>query len=317
MKKVAILTNYRDTYLISDTLKLAFIELTRVFRDHGLDLKRVSIHSFDAENKRFLDYVDLDSGGEFKIFYEPFTPDIIWNRSEDNFLYSSALLGDIFPIFPSLKLISIASDKYETSLFLKKYQPHTLLLKDFLRSELPRENLSDRVVLKPIRSSSGKWITFPQKVELLKSKLDYVGLEWLYIVQEFKDFSRGIPWLVNWIHDVRLVYIGWFFSHSTIRTPAKWSMKSNVGSGGSESFLAKERVPRELFVLAEDVLRLLDIGTNNILSIDFWYVEDEKKWYVFEINHTPGVFFWDMGSELHQWFLETFFSDIANYFLKQ
>jgi len=46
-----------------------------------------------------------------------------------------------------------------------------------------------------------------------------------------------------------------------------------------------------LFPLAEDVLRDLDLGNNSILSIDFGYVLDENRWYVFEINSSPGVYF--------------------------
>lgn len=58
------------------------------------------------------------------------------------------------PVFPSAKIFAIDGDKYEMSLFLKKYQPKALLLKDFFESETGRKRLQDRVVLKPIRSFS-------------------------------------------------------------------------------------------------------------------------------------------------------------------
>lgn len=101
------------------------------------------------------------------------------------------------PVFPSRKLVTIANDKYEMYLFLKNYQPETTLLKMFFSSESLRKNFPEQLAIKPIRSNSGKGIEFFTKDELIANKERFEGLGSLYIVQEFKDFSKGFPGLVT------------------------------------------------------------------------------------------------------------------------
>lgn len=157
MKKIAILNNYNRVFDLSAGRLASYQELTNTFRKHGIDLRRVSMHSLDMETGIFRDYVDMDPSGQFQVFNEPYKPDIIWNRSSDGQLYIFASLEKVgISVFPSSRIISIASDKYETYLLLKKHQPYSVLLSSFFTDALCRENLSDRVVLKPIRASSGK-----------------------------------------------------------------------------------------------------------------------------------------------------------------
>lgn len=318
MKKVAILSNYVDSFEFSPDALSAYQELTRTFHKHGIELKRVSMHSFDSEAEIFRDYVDMDRDGRFQIFYESYRPDVIWNRSWDGYVYAYDLMEKAgIPVFPSVKIFAIDGDKYEMSLFLKKYQPKALLLKDFFESEKGRARLQDRVVLKPIRSFSWHGIEFYTQQELLENKKRYFWLGSLYIVQEFKDFSKGVPGITSGVHDVRLVYIGGRFSHATMRIPAEWSLKSNVWSGWSEVYLEKEQIPELLFSLTEDVLKDLDLGTNSILSIDFGYVLDEDRWYVFEINSSPGVYFWSPDPEKCRKFYDAYFLDVIKFFQTQ
>lgn len=81
MKKVAILSNYIDSFEFSPEALAAYQELTNTFRKHGIDLRRVSMHSFDKDTGTFCDYVDMDADGQFQIFHESYRPDVIWNRS--------------------------------------------------------------------------------------------------------------------------------------------------------------------------------------------------------------------------------------------
>jgi len=318
MKKVAILSNYKDSFEVSSDVLSAYQELTHVFRKHDIELRRVSMHSFDTEKKLFRDYVDMDDSGQFRIFHESYNPDVIWNRSWDGYVYAYDLMEKAgISVFPSAKIFAIDGDKYEMSLFLQKYQPKALLLKDFFESKTSREELQNRVVLKPIRSFSWHGIEFYTQQELLNNKEKYFWLGSLYIVQDFKDFSKGIPGLTNGICDIRLVYIGGQFSHATMRIPAAWSLKSNVWSGWSELYLEKRQVPEMLFPLAEDVLRDLDLGNNSILSIDFGYVLDENRWYVFEINSSPGVYFWSSDPEQCRAFYDAYFLDVIHFFKSQ
>lgn len=48
MKKVAILSNYIDSFDLPSGRLFSYTELTRVFKEHEIELVRVSIYSFDA-----------------------------------------------------------------------------------------------------------------------------------------------------------------------------------------------------------------------------------------------------------------------------
>lgn len=315
MKKVAILSNYIDTFTLSDSKILAYQELTYMFRKHGIDLKRVSFHTFDKETWMFRDYVDMNESGKFQIFNELYKPDVIWNRSWDGQLYFYNLMEKAgIPVFPSSKVVAIDSDKYEMYLFLWKYQATSALLADFLEHETVQNKLSDKIVIKPIRAFWWRGIEFYTQKELLGNRNKYLGLESLYIVQDFKDFSKGAPWIAEGIHDVRLTYIGWKFSHASVRMPAKWSLKSNLHSGWSEKFLEKNEVPEVLFSLAENIINDMELDENNILSIDFWYVLDENMWYLFEINFSPGIYFWSSNPAKSRVFYDAYFIDMINFF---
>lgn len=316
MKTVAILSNYINTLVIPPLYIFPHQKLTRMFRDSWIELRRVSIHSFDKEKWVFLDYVDMDKEGNFVTFHEEYRPDVIWNRSWDNWhFYTYNIFEKAWiPIFPSSKVIWIDSDKYEMFLFLEKYQPISLLLKDFFESETSRNKLGEKLVLKPIRSFWWHGIEFYTQQELLENANKYIWLESLYVVQEFKDFSKWIPWLTSNNHDIRLVYIWWKYSHTTMRMPAKWWLKSNVWSGWSKRFLYEQEIPKALFSLGENVLKDLDLSDNSILSIDFWYVLDEDRWYVFEINSSPWVYFCADDEKMANDFYNAYFVDLINFF---
>ncbi len=93
-----------------------------------------------------------------EIFYQTYKPEIVWNRSPSEgklFAHEQIEKAGIH-VFPSIRLTTIGSDKYEMYMYFQKYQPYSLLLKDFFFYSELREKCTDTVVLKPIRSHSGK-----------------------------------------------------------------------------------------------------------------------------------------------------------------
>jgi glutathione synthase/RimK-type ligase-like ATP-grasp enzyme len=61
------------------------------------------------------------------------------------------------------------------NLFLKDYQPITVLLKDFLESPHAREKfIQPHVILKPIRSNSGKGIILTSCDEIFSKRKEYI-----------------------------------------------------------------------------------------------------------------------------------------------
>jgi glutathione synthase/RimK-type ligase-like ATP-grasp enzyme len=188
----------------------------------------------------------------------------------------------------SQKVSIISNDKYENFLFLKKHQPKTYLLKTFFY-EHKKIHLYSKIVIKPIRASWGKWIELTTTEELMKNRDKFIGLEELFIVQEFKDFSKGYPWIVDWNHDIRLMFAGKNIIETTLRIPEKWNFKSNIWSWWTQSTLSKKLLPKELLNLSKKIYKELDLQWDDILSMDFAYCTIEKKRYLIEINAYPGT----------------------------
>ncbi|MDD5769880.1 MAG: ATP-grasp domain-containing protein, partial [Candidatus Gracilibacteria bacterium] len=262
----------------------------------------------DKEKQCFTQYIDLDKNGNVIYINEDIKPDIIWFRYSSGIVFNSELFSN-FTQVPSLKIISIAKNKYDMYLFLKDFTPKSYLLEDFFKKDV-FESFQEKLVLKPIDGNSGKGIEFLSKNELLEKKESLIGLEKLFIVQEFKDFSKGYDEKISGIHDVRLVFVGGKFSFSVVRNPASGSLKSNIGSGGSQFSLSKEEIPSELFETAKKALERLGVGSKDIISVDFAYCQDESKWYILEINFSPGIYFPEKDLK----FQNKYFNDLANFF---
>lgn len=309
MITLAILSNYIDEFHIDSKYLPAFLELGKAIEKRGIRVIRVSIYSYDRENANFRDYITLEPDGTFRKHHESIKPDIIWVRSEDALLSSYTLLEEHFRVFPSKKIALLASNKYEQSVLLKEFQPKTALLHLFFSNPSIASSFGERIVLKPVQSSSGKGIEFFGKDELLSKKDAYYWLGYLYIVQEFIDFSGWCEGIAEGIHDVRLVYIGGNLSHSTLRQPKAGSLKSNVWAWWTEQFLSLDRIPGEVIQLADAIIHRLGIDEKNIFSLDFWYAREQHRWYLFEINHSPWVFLED----LLDCFRETYAKNVANF----
>lgn len=311
MKKVAILTNYKNIFTFtSDVYKKSSIEMKNVFYKNNIEVVRVSMDHYDKEKKSFNEYVNFDENWEIIIVKKEYIPEIIWKRTKKWNLYNNEILKS-FVQFPSFKIIEIWRNKYEMYLFLKEFMPNTLLLSVFFKwNEEIYNNVSDKVVLKPINSNWWSGIEFMTKQELLNRQENYPWLGSLYIVQDFKDLSKWYNEIITWIHDVRLVFVWWKFSYSIVRTPKEWDLKCNVWSWWNRFSLSYEQVPKELFEISKLAIKNLEPVDEDIFSIDFAYCKDENKWYILEINCSPGIWFLENEKE----YQVKYFNDLSNLF---
>ena len=154
------------------------------------------------------------------------------------------------------------------------------------------------MVLKPIRASGGAWIELKTVQELVNDKKKYIGVEELFIVQEFKDFSEGYPGIVEWNHDVRLMFAGKTIVEITLRVPAKDNFKSNLWSWGNQFPLNKKDIPLKLIHLAKKIYKEISPEQKEIFSIDFAFCNTEKKRYLLEINASPGTRYYQTDKEI-------------------
>lgn len=286
MLKVAIENSYTNTYNWKDKFWNRFF-MQEFFKKKWIELTRVSINKLNKKNE-FSEYNIFNKKWNSETIKKAYKPDILQNRKWTWIFYKYSKLDKIYKIIPSKKISIISNDKFETYLFCKNHQPKTFLLSSFFL-EKDKEILSNKIVIKPIRANWWKWINLTTTNELHKNKNKFSWLEELYIVQEFKDFSKWYPWITNSTHDVRLMFAWNKIIEATLRTPKKWDFKSNIWSWWTQHILEKNKLPKELIILSKEIYKKLELKWNDIMSMDFAYCKKENKRYLIEINASPGT----------------------------
>ncbi len=281
------------------------------FKKHGINLVRWSFHHYDKEKKCFTMYDIVESSGAYKQIHKDFYPDIIWNRKNTWTTYKYDLFKK-YIITPSEKIAHIGNDKYENYLFLRKYQPKTFLLSSFFKNTLSQKEINNPIIIKPLRANWGKGISLADKKTLLEQRQTYIWLEELFIVQEFKDFSKWYPWLTKGNHDIRCMFAGKNIIEMTIRTPKSWDFRSNIWSWGTQTYISSKRLPASLSSLIKKIYKELNISDTNIFSMDFAYCKKERKRYLLEINTSPWTWYYQKNKKylknICQWLVDFFLS---------
>lgn len=287
MLKVAIENSYTTQKTSIDEFG-ARLFMQELFKKNNIELTRISLNKLNSKTLTFKEYYTLDKNWKSKRISGDYKPDIIRSRRWAWTYYKYSLLEGQYKIISSQKISIISNDKYENYLFLKKHQPKTYLLKTFF-CEGKKLWLSEKLVIKPIRASGGNWIELMTGEELMNSRNKFIWLEELFIVQEFKDFSKWYPSMVEWNHDIRLMLAWKDIIEVTLRIPEKWNFKSNIWSWWTQSTLSKKVLPKALLNLSKKIYKELDLQWDDILSMDFAYCSIENKRYLIEINASPGT----------------------------
>ena len=283
------------------------------FHKNNISLVRISMNKFNEKQQCFIEYNTLASTWKNITIKKKYTPDVIRNRKSIAIRHKYETCKN-FLIVPSEKIAVLGNDKFENYKFTEKYQPFTVLLSSFFCNTTIQKTFKNKIVVKPIRANWGKWIILTTVPELLKKRKKYHWLEELYIVQQFKDFSKGYPWICTGNHDVRFMFAGNKIIEITLRIPKKWDFRSNLWSGGTQKNLQKNRIPKELFSLSKKIYKELHLDGKDILSMDFAYCKKDKQRYLLEINASPGTWFYQTDKKILTticlW-LVTFFKQIA------
>lgn len=246
MLKVAIDTWYHNKFSWTDIYGTRFF-MQKYFQKYNIELVRVSINNFNDKKQYFKEYNIFDVQWKNKIIKKKYIPDIIRNRKWMGTYYKYHTFKNI-PTTPSEKIMIISNDKFEIYKFTSEFQPFTSLLSTFFGNKTIQKWFKNKIVLKPIRANSGKWILLTTVKELLKKRKKYYGLEELYIVQQYKDFSKWYPWISTSTHDVRFMFAGKKIIESTLRIPKKWNFRSNVWLGWKQYLLEKKTDTKRIII---------------------------------------------------------------------
>lgn len=306
---LAIENSYNNKNIGNDTFGARFF-MQEMFYKQWIELVRVSINNFNRQTWYFSEYWILDNNGKNIIINRKIKPNILWIRKFSYSWYKYDTFKN-FILVPWIKIATIGNDKMENFKFLEKYQPVSYLLSSFIKSPSIQNSIWDRLIIKPIRANGWKWIRLVNKKDLINNSKKYEWLGELFIVQEFKDFSKWFWNITKWIHDLRFMFAWKKIIEITLREPKKWDFRSNIWSGGKQIFLDKSQIPKDLLSLAKNIYRDIDIADNNIFSMDFAYCKKENKWYLLEINSSPWTRFYQKDKNV----LKKIFKWLADFFI--
>lgn len=192
------------------------------------------------------------------------------------------------PIICSERIARISNDKYTTSLFLKEFQPRTVLLKDFLEKKKFQESFDKEVVLKPRAWKWWVWIIKTTQKKLLAEKEKYDSSSTDFIIQELINATWWYPWIADWIHDVRCWMVWDKIVYCEVRTPQNNDFRANNFLWGKSTFISVEQeLPKDVKEIVSHIIKKLHPQPYDIYSIDFCYCSNKKKRFMIETNSAP------------------------------
>lgn len=201
-------------------------------------------------------------------------------------------INEEFEFMNDLKLVLLANNKFDTARYFKSCSPLTWKLSDIESSKFNKNKLvKDEYIIKPINWS---WWSGIMKVK--KTELDNILSKFWYwkenvIIQEFLDMSCWVPWVVEWIHDLRYsVFWKRIFPHVYVRIPKEGDFRSNISAWWKDYFVDINKLPIECNNMAKKIVRdIYNIIWEWIYSID---IVNTTEWYkLMELNSSPWFLF--------------------------
>lgn len=206
----------------------------------------------------------------------------------NHFDYSLIDICYNYPASTSAMLCSIAKDKYATYKLFSDYSPLTYKLTHIQKDPLIIDLFEDtQFVLKPIYGAQWVWVSLVDRNQLEKICFDWHFHSYNdFIVQKFIDTSTGIPWVVDGIHDVRLVVFGKKIAYVLIRVASDGDFRCNIAQDGWFHFVDFSDLPlnmQETWLHIIDKLSPIIWDGSYTYSVDLAYASN-KKTYLVELN---------------------------------
>lgn len=277
------------------------------FLERWIQLVILSIKDFDIKKWVFTRYKSQD--WEFAIINDEILPEVVWTRTSVDYERYLIAMEWNTKIFPSKLVVQLANDKRNTYRYLKEYQPETFLLSDIMKDMSLLKEIWETYILKPRTWFWWEWVQKVNKSELVE--FDKNNDSEKYILQKVCNFSWWYPWIVKWNHDVRLVFIWWKLSYSTVRTSEN-DFRVNVSQWWRSDMIDKKNIPDSLLKIAMQCLKRLWWNTTWVVWIDFWFDSDENKRKLIEVNFSP----WFVSGQLlvNKHIIDIAYNDYAKYF---
>ncbi len=195
----------------------------------------------------------------------------------------------------SRQSLEIASDKFLTSIFLKKNgipTPKTIICEDATKALANFEKLGGDVILKPLYGSKGIGITRLNDKAFAENVIYTLGqLNEIFYLQEFVE---------HYNRDIRVLVLGNEAVAGMYRVADNW--KTNIFAGASMKKIELTPELKDLAIKAAQVVK------TEIAGVDI--IESEKGLQVIEVNSIPGFTALQQVTEIN------LAKKIIDYFLK-
>lgn len=272
------------TAFTKDIYRKAYTDFSALALREGVVLYRASTNWYDRTTDSFHAAWHWD-GSEW-ILVHSIIPDVIYDKAAMNATtvpIKEALL-EHYPIINHPDFTRHAGSKLEVSRafgeFAKPY--YRVNSKEELTDILAK--LPDTlVVVKPEHGNSGDGVLIAEKAEVLE-RATFPAL-----VQEFIDSSRGIPGVMQGLHDLRLIYRDETLVYAYYRTPKTGSYLANVAQGGKQTMIVEEDIPDSVWPIVAAIQAYYAAFSPKIYTIDLIFDLVGKPWIV-ELNTMPGLY---------------------------
>ncbi len=256
--------------------------------DHELAFYRASIDWFDYGENVFRKGWTFKRGKWIKVDHS-IRPDVIYDktagRHDHDFFGRKMKILQKIPIMNHPLFRIAVGNKFSQYLLLGEHMPETVLINS--KEDFPmqlRKIRGNLVVVKPIYGSGGEGIFIGEKSEAIKKQWNYP-----VIAQEFIKSTKGIPGLSSGdeVADLRLVYTDHKLIYALSRIAKEGSLFTNFHQGAIAKPVPKNKIPKELRGVAEQIVKKLSVFPVAHYSLDFIFSDDGRVLLV-EMNTSPG-----------------------------
>ncbi len=268
--------------------RLSFEEWYEMANDYDIKFYRASIDWFDEKTGKFLKSWTFEDGKWIKID-NPIKVHAIYDKTvgSNNYVTFDKKMNMYLevPIINHPLFRTITHNKFSQYMLFGKYMPMTLLANN--KKELIEtfdKIKGEKVVIKPLHGSGGFGIFIGKKSNAFKEKLTYP-----VITQKFIKSTRGIPGFSqkDEVSDLRLIYTDNKIVYALSRIAKEGSLFTNFHQGANAVLVPRNKIPKSVEKIAEEITKILAVFKNNHYSLDFIFDDDEKPIFV-EMNTSPG-----------------------------
>ncbi|OGJ58442.1 hypothetical protein A2635_02320 [Candidatus Peribacteria bacterium RIFCSPHIGHO2_01_FULL_51_9] len=278
MKMVAVYfddPDFDDYPFDIDLYRKVYHQLGQVMEDRGGQLSIVRSQKTFLGHGKFSHAWTYEAGA-FVYSDMPKTFDVVWNKGE--FLPDADTMTVNDP-----RLTAITGDKWVSEQWFPEIHAPTVLLQNSDDMKKAMQVIgTDRIVLKPLMGYGGEGVVVMDKEEWGNAPPVFPC-----IAQEFIDTSRGIPGLVDGMHDFRVIVMDGEIVLSYIRTPPPHKFTANVSQGGREIEVMRDMVPSAVEEIVAVVEKKFRQFPHRLYTIDMG-LDVSGRWEVFELNARPG-----------------------------